>query len=32
MDIAPTLLGLMGVRSTGMDGTTLADAIKGSSS
>jgi arylsulfatase A-like enzyme len=31
MDVAPTLLALMGVRSTGMDGTVLADAIKGSS-
>jgi hypothetical protein len=31
MDIAPTVLALMGVRSTGMDGTKLADAIKGSS-
>jgi arylsulfatase A-like enzyme len=30
MDIAPTLLALMGVPSSGMDGTRLADAIKNS--
>jgi hypothetical protein len=30
MDIAPTLLALMGVPGAGMDGTRLADAIKGS--
>jgi arylsulfatase A-like enzyme len=31
IDIAPTVLALVGVPRTGMDGTTLADAIKGSS-
>lgn len=32
IDIAPTVLTLMGLPSTGMDGTKLADAIKGSTS